>query len=53
MTNWIKNRLVERTSWDGVALIAFGVVVLVLCPLAHYAAWAALVWGAWTLWKSE
>ena len=53
MTKWIKNRLVERTSWDGVALIAVGVVVLVLGPLAHYAAWAALVWGAWTLWKSE
>ena len=53
MTKWIKNRLVERTSWDGAALIAIGVIVLVLGPLAHYAAWAALVWGAWTLWKSE
>ena len=53
MTNWIKGRLVERTSRDGAALIAIGVIVLVLGPLAHYAAWAALVWGAWTLWKSE
>jgi len=53
MTKWIKNRLVERTSWDGAALIAIGVIILVLGPLAHYAAWAALVWGAWTLWKSE
>ena len=53
MSKWIKNRLVERTSWDGAALIAIGVIVLVLGPLAHYAAWAALVWGAWTLWKSE
>ena len=53
MTNWIKNRRGERTSWDGAALIAIGVIVLVLGPLAHYAAWAALVWGAWTLWKSE
>ena len=42
MTNWIKGRLVERTSWDGAALIAIGVIVLVLGPLAHYAAWAAL-----------
>ena len=53
MTKWIKNRLVERTSWDGAALIAIGVIVLVLGPLAHYAAWAALAWGVWTLWKSE
>ena len=43
MTNWIKNRLVERTSLDGAVLIAVGVVILVLGPLAHYAAWAALI----------
>ena len=28
MKNWIKNRLDERTSWDGAALIAVGVIVL-------------------------
>ncbi len=53
MTNWIKNRLVERTSLDGAVLIAVGVVILVLGPLAHYAAWAALIYGGCTMWKSE
>ena len=26
MVNWIKDRIVERTSWDGGVLIAVGVV---------------------------
>ena len=26
MINWIKDRLAERTSWDGGALIAMGVI---------------------------
>ena len=53
MTKWIKNRLVERTSWDGAALIAVGVVVLFLGPFAKWAAYAAIIWGLWTLWKKE
>ena len=28
MVNWIKGRVMERTSWDGGALIAVGLVVL-------------------------
>ena len=53
MTNWIKNRISERTSWDGAALIALGVMVLFLSPLAKIAAGAAILYGAWTIWKSE
>ena len=53
MTDWIKERLVERTSLDGAMLIAGGVIVLLLGPLAKWAAYAALIYGAWTLWKSE
>ena len=41
MFNWIKDRGMERTSWDGGALIAVGVVVLFLGPFAKYAAMAA------------
>ena len=53
MTDWIKERLVERTSLDGAMLIAVGVIVLLLGPLAKWGAYAALIYGAWTLWKSE
>ena len=53
MTDWIKERLVERTTIDVAMLIAVGVVVLLMGPLAKWAAYAAIIYGAWTLWKSE
>ena len=51
--NWVKNRLDERTSWDGAVLIAVGVVVLIAGPIAKLAAWGAIGYGAWTLYKRE
>jgi hypothetical protein len=53
MSDWIKDRLSERTSWDGAALVAVGLVVLFLGPFAQWAAYAAIVWGAWTMWTKE
>jgi len=50
---WIKERLKERTSWDGVVLIAAGVVYLVFEPIASIVAYGAIAYGAWTLWKKE
>jgi hypothetical protein len=48
---WITSRLKERTSWDGVALVATGVVMLMM-PI-DLVAYAAIAWGAFTMWKSE
>lgn len=53
MVNWIKARLAERTSWDGGALVAMGVVALLFDGLITWAAYAAIVYGLWTIWKSE
>jgi len=53
MINWFKNRIKERTTWDGGALIALGVLVLFLSPLAKIAAGVAILYGCWTIWKSE
>ena len=53
MTSWINNRVAERTSWDGAALIAVGVVILFAGPFAKIAAYAAIAYGVWTIWKSE
>ena len=50
---WVKDRTDERTSWDGTVLIVLGVVVLIAGPLAKIAAWGAIGYGAWTLWKKE
>ena len=51
--HWIKSRLDERTSWDGPMLIAIGVIVLIAGPFAKIAAYGAIGYGAWTLWKKE
>ena len=53
MKNWIKDRIEERTSWNGAALIAVGVVVLIAGPFAKLAAYVAIAYGAWAIWKAE
>ncbi len=53
MKNWIKKRLDERTSLDGAVLIGVGLVILIAGPFAKLAAYAAIAYGAWTIWKSE
>ena len=50
---WFKNRVKERTSWDGGVCIAMGMLVLFMAPLAKIAAGLAIAWGVWTIWKSE
>tara|TARA_B100000900_G_C20561342_1_gene709037 strand:- start:801 stop:962 length:162 start_codon:yes stop_codon:yes gene_type:complete len=53
MFDWIKSRLGERTSWDGGALIAMGVIALMFQGIMIWAAYAAIVYGLWTIWKGE
>jgi hypothetical protein len=50
---WIKKRLDERTSLDGAVLIGVGLVILIAGPFAKLAAYAAIAYGAWTIWKAE
>ena len=50
---WVSSRLKERTSWDGAALIAAGACFLMFKGIATLVAYAAIAYGAWTLWKEE
>jgi hypothetical protein len=50
---WITARIAERTSWDGVSIIALSVAVLVASPLVKWIAWAGLVYGLYTLVKEQ
>lgn len=50
---WVSDRFEERTSWDGAAIIALGIIVLIAGPIAKLAAYAAIAYGAWTLYKVE
>lgn len=49
--NWLKNRLKERTTLDGVMLVAVG-LAMVMAPV-NLVGYAAIAYGAWTIWKAE
>jgi hypothetical protein len=53
LVQWVKDRWNERTSWDGTVLIGVGVVALLFSPLVKWAAWAAIIYGAWTLLRPD
>ena len=53
MFGWVKDRCKELTSLHGGARIAVGVVVLFFSPLAKIAAWAAIAYGVWAIWKKD
>ena len=53
MTQWILARFKERTTWDGTMLIVAGIAFLFVKPIASLIAYAAILYGAWTLWKKE
>ena len=50
---FITTRLEERTSLDGAILIGVGIIVLIAGPFAKLAAYGAIAYGAWTIWKKE
>ena len=50
---WVIDRRYERTSLDGVALIAMGVIALFFTPFVKFAAYGAIIYGAYTLIKAE
>ena len=52
---WIKDRIKERTSLDGGVLIAVGVIGLFFSAIIqmNLICWAAIAYGAFTIWKSE
>lgn len=51
MINWFTKRMTERTTLDGVILIATG-IAMILVPV-DLIAYAAIFYGAWTIWKAE
>jgi hypothetical protein len=48
---WIEHRLAERTTLDGAVLVGLG-VLMIIAPM-DLIAYAAIFYGAWTIWKAE
>ena len=53
MKKWIIQRLGERTTLDGAVLVGAGVAFLIFKPIASLVAYAAIAYGAWTIFKKE
>ena len=51
MIDFIKARLAERTSWDGMTIVGLSLLVLVAAPVVKLLACPALVYGLWTIYK--
>ena len=50
---WIANRLAERSTVDGIVMIAAGAAVIVFSPFAKLIAYGAIAYGAYTIWRKE
>ena len=50
MVGWIKGRLGERTSLDGVTLVVICGSIILFGGIAKFVAWAGLAWAGvgWT-----
>ena len=53
MIDFIKARLAERTSWDGIAICGMSLMVILAAPLVKLLAWPALVYGLWSIYSEE
>jgi len=53
MVDWIKDRIGERTSLDGLTLIVICGSIILFGGIAKLVAWAGLAWGIWTMFKKE
>lgn len=54
MFDWIKGRIEERTSWNGIIIGGAALLVILgIMPLSSVVIWGALAWGVYNIWKSE
>ena len=50
--NWIKKKLDERSTIDGIAMVAAGAIIIIFSGLAQAIAYAAIAYGAYTIWRN-
>lgn len=50
---WIANRLQERSTVDGIVIVAAGAAVIIFSPFAKIIAYGAIAYGIWTIYRQE
>ncbi len=53
LAQWVKDRIKERTSWDGAALVVMGLLAVFAANLAKLVGGVAVLYGLWTIFKKE
>lgn len=51
--NWFKSKFKERSSLDGILMVAAGASIIVFGPFTQLIAYGAIVWGAWTIFRKD
>ena len=51
--DWVVARFGERTSWDGATILVLSGSVILFGGLVNWLAWVGLIYGVYTLIKSE
>lgn len=50
---WIESRLQERSTVDGILMVAAGAAIIVFSPIAKIIAYGAIAYGAYTIWRQD
>jgi hypothetical protein len=50
---WIEQRLAERSTIDGVLMVAAGAAIILFSPLTKLIAYGAIAYGAYTIWRQN
>jgi hypothetical protein len=50
---WLKRRLLEKSTWSGFSLVAICVMVLLGLPIVRTLAWFGLLYGLYTMFTSD
>tara|TARA_B100000929_G_C15499447_1_gene416989 strand:- start:111 stop:269 length:159 start_codon:yes stop_codon:yes gene_type:complete len=51
--NWITGRVKEMSSWSGASLIGLGLLIILGGPFVKIAAYAAVAWGIFSIYKKD
>jgi hypothetical protein len=50
--NLIKKKIEERSTIDGVLMVAAGAAIILFSPLTKLIAYGAIAYGAYTIWRN-
>ena len=53
IAQWIKDRIAERSTWDGGVIVGISVAVLATAPFIKYMAICGIVYGSYRIYQKE